>query len=378
MCDVFKNQLESFFKNKTHILSYCTAYKSTSAGIQSFYFVLYLLQKENFIVHTINDNTTIGVLGYEASSLSKNNNINPLDIGTINFLKKNLNKTIVIYPDSTVGNPLKADKFIRIVNYFYGELNSNIPDKNKESLIFFGDEIEADFFQKYPNFPKENTFNFSFPIRPITDFKNNLNFSERNIEFYYQHKSKLFGLNVPSNIKKRAVELKSDEKNILEKLSKCKCLHLFEETALIYEALLSGSVVNKHPDGFFEKKPIGFIGDKDIGILKKNDPSNLDIKLEQKKISNAKTKYLEWINIAESNLPNFIEFISYRFSNIDYDETLELILKNIFFQKKTYYNREIRSKIKLILKNNLSKKNYENLRILKNNFLKIYYYFIKK
>ena len=329
-----QKKLELFLSEKKHIICQIPAYKTNSAGIKYLYFILSNLQQNGYIVHAILEPNTIGVEGYQASSIAYNSDLHLIDFGSLKYFQDNDISVTVIYPDSTMGNPFNAKKFIRLVNFYYGELNNNIPDNDREFLIFFGDEIKIDFFKKYPNFPKKNTATFSCPTRLLSEFDFKNDFSTRKTELYYEHKSKIMGLNIPDNIKSRAIKLDPNERGIIEKLQEARCVHIFEETAIIYEALLAGAVVNKHPDGFFSDKPIGVIGDNGIGIIKKEDPSENDIHHAQKELLNARQKYMEWFKNADNEYPAFLNFIKHKDSILDYNELTYLLNNNIKLQKK--------------------------------------------
>ena len=340
MQNKIQKRLELFLSEKKHIIAHVPAYKLNSAGIKYLYFILSSLHQNGYIVHTLLEPNTIGIDGYQHSSIAYNSDLHLLDFGSLKYFKDNNEGVTVIYPDSTLGNPLNAKKFIRIVNFYYGELNNNIPDSNREFLIFFGEEIKRDFFRKYSKFPKENTITFSCPTRSLSEFNFTNDFSNKKSELYYQHKSRIMGLNIPDNIMKRARELDPHGKDIIKTLHESRCVHIFEETAIIYEALLAGTVVNKHPDGFFSDKPIGFIGDTGIGIIKKKDPSENDILLAQKELSNAHQKYIEWLKDADEKYPDFINFIKNKDTILDYDKLIYLLNNNIKLQKKMLKDKQ--------------------------------------
>ena len=343
-------ELENFFKIKKNIIAYCTAYKDKSAGIKTIYFLLSFLKKKNFAVSVLIENSTLGIDGHHSGSITNNSDVHSLSFANLHLIKKKQVEPIVIYPDSTRGNPLKASKFIRIVNYFYGELNNNKPDINKEYLIFFGKEIEKNFFLKYPNFPRDRTMIYSLPVFPLSFVKNIVNFSERTEEYYYSHKANILGIDIPENIKKRAKKLDPHEKNIIEKISKAKCIHLFEETAIAYEAMLCGAVVNYHPNGLFLEKPlINWLGDN-TAIIRLKNPTNFEINAASKKLDDVKKRYVKWIDEADKDLSKIIEFISDKQCNFDTKKGYKLLEKNLKTQVRHFKNIEFNLKLFLFEK----------------------------
>ena len=241
---------------------YCTPYKESSAGVRTIYTMIDFYNKNNQPAFILYQNETIGAGGYSNSSSTSNMSTPVLTNELLDQHVKNNKIPIIIYPDTVSGNPLKAKNVCRIVLYYDGVFTkkSCLKNSKNEGLIYFSKQIKDKAEVKSALY--EHIISF-----PVADEKilNGLNEKlERTEEYYYDGKySKNFGGTIPDNIKKlkkidRGYHDSLTQAKIFNKLKTAKVLHVFEDTALIYESLLLGCPVNIHPKGYFyEDKPLG-------------------------------------------------------------------------------------------------------------------------
>lgn len=288
--------------NENYVLYfYCTLYKKASAGVATIYEIIDILNKNNIPSYIILQNETIGGIGYE--NPKNTNSKHAANLLTNEILDKNIKnnkKPIFIYPDTVSNNPFKAENICRLFLYYDANLTgkSSINNCKSEGHIYFSKKIK-EHANAYKALYKH------LICIPIADEKKlldiNTSANARNKIYYYDGKfTANFGGKIPEDIKKFE-KLDRDQKNSLsqdqlfKKLASAKLLHVFEDSAIIYEALLLGCSVNIHPNGVFYKNETLVSHDVRLfGIMCKRDVSDKDIDLSQKDVNKFKDEYRLW------------------------------------------------------------------------------------
>lgn len=235
-------------------------------------------------------------------------------------LKKN-RIPIVIYPETVFGNPLKAPNVIRYLGYYNKGLEKYdvLQNIDKEGLVYYSKHIgeqAISLLTKKPLFSKR----VSIPVRDIDLFLSNEKNEQRKEIYYYGEKysdPNVFNEEFPIEIKekfKRITRFKKDSPThdeLIQILKKAKLIHIFEDTALIYEALLAGTVVNLHPKGkfFSDELHASHNEHKVYGLISKETITNDDIIQKQKEIIKFKDEYLKWIELSKNDLNEFVDVL---------------------------------------------------------------------
>lgn len=319
-----------FNKNLIDLYFYSPPATEQSAGHKSFY-----LFCDNMIRRGINSYVVpdlelfriseINTFGQNTSSYINTNYsklITPL-ANKSHILKsfKENRIPIVIYPETVVGNPLKAPNVIRYLGYYNNSLLkfNVLTNIDKEGLVYYskhiGDKALSSITKK-PLFSKR----VSIPVRDIDLFLSNEKNEERKEIYYYGEKysdPNVFNQEFPIEIKenfKRITRFKKDSPShneLIQILKKAKLIHIFEDTALIYEALLAGAVVNLHPKGkfFSDELHASHNEHKVYGLLSKKTITNDDIIQSQKEIIKFKDEYLKWIELSKNDLNEFVDVL---------------------------------------------------------------------
>jgi len=355
-------------QNKHVLYFYCTPYKKASAGVVTIHKIIDYFNRNNQPAYILVQNESIGAEGYNLSSESKLKT----PLLTENILNKHVseNKTpIIFYPDTVSENIFASENSCRMILYYDGILTgrSSLDSVEKEGIIFFSKlikdraKLKKSLYEYIVSFPVADSEIISFNTQ---DSKN----IERKDIFYYDGKfTRNFGGKIPKNIKKykkidRGLKNSMKQDELFENLKKAKLLHVFEDTALIYEALLLGCPVNIHPSGvFYKNKPLAFYEVKLSGSLSKKIVTKEDINYALNEIHKFKDDYKKWETYGENQLKNFKYNFKYHTGSFN-KKNINKIKKNIKYTKNyiRLYEKEI----------NLNTNN-------KHSYQSIYYFFIK-
>lgn len=342
-------------KNENYVLYfYCTLNKKASAGVKTIYKIIDCLNKINIPSYIILQNETIDGIGYE-----KLDDVNSSFSGkllTNEMLDKHIKdnkKPIFIYPDTVFNNPFKAENICRLFLYYNGHLTGRSSTKNceNEGHIYFSEQIK-----KHANF--SDTLYSHIICVPIADERRmkdkNSKSEKRNKIYYYDGKfTKNLNGKIPKNIKKHE-RLDRDKKKSLsqnelfEKLSSAKLVHIFEDTALIYEALLLGCSVNIHPDGaFYKNKTIVSDHVNLYGTISKRYVDDKDIELSQNDIYKFIEEYKFWEEKGYTQITSFVNYLNNHKG--DFNKSNIRILKKHLKRTDYYLNKSYNE-----IKNNFS------------------------
>ena len=324
--------------NKNYVLYFfCTPYKKSSAGVRTIYHMIDYYNKNNQPAFTLFQNETIGASGYSIHDGEEDLIAPALTIDLLNEHIAEKKIPIFLYPDTVSGNIFNAENVCRLILYYDSELTgkSSLSKTLKEGIVFFSSLIKEKANINSALF--QNIISLPVAQKSLINYK--LQLDARHGEAYYDGKfSRNFGGKIPKNISKLE-EIDRDKKNsitqenLFNKLKNLKLLHVFEDTALIYESLLLGCPVNIHPNGaFYKKKPLG---DKEVtlyGALSKENVCKEDIDDALKVINKFKNEYLKWLNNAYKQMDSLIESFD-KFEGDYNDKNIKLIKENIKFSE---------------------------------------------
>lgn len=360
--------IKFFNENLIDLYFFAPVSMEQSAGYKSVYLLCDNLVRSginSYIFPDLDNFQTVSFVNQDKSSntyylTSYPNLITPL--ANIGHIIKSYNRKripIVIYPDSVEGNPLNAPNVIRYLAYYNKALTKIdvLENIDKEGLIYYSEDIGNNALKstnKKPLFHQRVTL----PVRNINSYSsNNVSFNKRSKIYYYGEKFRdknVFKKKFPKYIQENFTQITRYEKNspshkeLIEILKNAKLIHIFEDTALIYEALLSGCVVNLHPQGVFLNKNLHAANKehKNFGLLSKENISDEEINEKQNEIFKFKNEYLSWIDKAEKDIDKFYNILIENQKNFHiYDDLfLNTALNKLkkfdkfITEKKTTYN----------------------------------------
>jgi len=132
-------------------------------------------------------------------------------------------------------------------------------------------------------------------------------------------------------------------------------LHVFEDTALSYEALLAGCVVNYHPNGIFnnldKSTTIEELGV--AGTISSYLPNDEEIKEAQDEVHLHQANYQKWMSFAYSDFLDFLKKLEVFSDPIHSEFYAEVITYANGCEKHAIYlekNRKNKFSFKIILK----------------------------
>lgn len=303
-------------------------FKHSSAGVKTLYSIIDLCNNYGAESFVLLQNESIGS---SRSGFDYNYNAPLLTLEILEKHKNEKNIPILIYPDTIIGNPFNATNVCRMMMYYDGQLSgkSSLDNALSEGIIFFSKliqqraNIKSALYQQCLCLPLDDI--------PKTKIYNN----DRNIEYYYDGKfTTNLGGTIPHNIK-RLKKINRDQNDslsrseIFELLSKAKLIHIFEDTALIYEALLLGCPVNIHPNGkFYKGKPLTHNEVYFHGMIFKRDVSQNDIDYAMNQIFRFQEEFEKWKKQGINDLLAFLKKIRLHKEEFT-DDTYERIKNNI-------------------------------------------------
>ena len=299
-------------KHKYVLYFYCTFYKKSSAGVITIHKMIDYFNRNGQPAYILIQNDSIGAEGYNIPF--ENKLITPLL--TEDILNTHINEKkipIMLYPDTVSGNIFDSENICRLILYYDSMLTgkSSLENANKEGVIFFSKllqdraRLKNSLYEHIISFPVANSGIVKY------DIHQNKNISKKDIYYYDGKFSRNFNGKIPRDIKMhkkidRGERTSMSQNEVFEVLKKAKLLHVFEDTALIYEALLLGCPVNIHPSGsFYKNKPLAHHEIKLSGSISKNIVTDEDIKDAADEIIKFKDHYHKWEMYGKNQLKNF-------------------------------------------------------------------------
>lgn len=338
--------------NKYVLYFHCTLFKDSSAGVVTVHKIIDYFNKNNQPAYIILQNDSIGAEGYKMPDYENGLDTPLLTEEKLNDHVKKKLIPIVFYPDTIFNNPLMSKNICRMI-FYYDSIytgKTSLGTAEKEGIMFFSKAIQERAAIKKTLY--QDVVSFPVAKQEIFKYKDETCHMRKN-KFYYDGKfSQNFSGKIPADIKNldkldRGNKNSMKQNDIFEKLKKAKILHVFEDTALIYEALLLGCPVNIHPDGYFYKnKPLAHNEVNLHGSISKRHPNEKDIEIALNEIINFKDEYEKWCNYGENKIKIFGRNFKYYKNNFDI-EHIEKIRKNI--KQSNNYIRDFKNENKSFL-----------------------------
>lgn len=341
---------------------YAPPYKRASAGVTVIHMLCDQLNRHGYPAYMVPDYRYFGKLGYSNFS-SKNSLICPV-VSRLE-LERSLSEKkipIVIYPETILGNPLNAKNIVRYLLYYNSALKSEVDSLvniENEGLLYYTNDIRRSLgtIANRAKFASRLTM----PVQDPSLYQP-LHIGNRVKEYYYAEKFiHVHNGNVPDAIQKRATRITRDggdspsPEQLIKILSEAKVLHTFEDTALSYEALLAGCVVNYHPNGIFnnldKSTTIEELGV--VGTISSCLPNDEEIKKAQDEVHLHQANYQKWMSLANSDFLDFLNKIEVFNETIHSEFYNEVIAYAIGCEKHGKYlekNRKNKFSFKKIIK----------------------------
>ena len=329
-------------ENKKIVLYfYIFAFKRASAGVVTLYKIVDILNRIGIPSYVLAEPNSVGQFHYSRFFSSQNYITPALNLMELDRHIASNYKPIVIYTDTSELNPLKAKNIIRMFFYFNGRLARKRMASNKTiGLVYFSDAI----FNSISD--SKNSLFTSRISFPIADPKNFYSEKNRNKKVYYYGCKFDFALNkkFPREIIENATRIVRDNDEYSfglyrDTLANASLLHVFEDTAVIYEALLSGCPVNIHPAGFFPNGGMP-LASKELGkygLIFKLNPTIKDIEKARNEIPLFKVRYKSWINRGLNDIFLFSHNLD-KFAHDFNDSLIKELVSNIATTNFLYLN----------------------------------------
>lgn len=298
---------------------YAPPYKRASAGITVLYMLCDLLNRHGQPAYMVPDYRYFGKIGY--SNFGSNSSL-ICPVATRFELERAFAENripIIIYPETITGNPLNASNVVRYLLYYNSALTTDIDALAQiegEGLLYYTNDIG----RSLPDIAKKALFlrRLTMPVQDPSLYKP-VEQSNRSTDYYYAEKFiHVHKGVVPESVRNSAIRITRDgagsptPSQLREILSSARMLHVFEDTAVSYEALLAGCVVNYHPDGIFNNNERSTTLDElgVCGTLSSDSPSNEEITLAKAGINAHLTNYRKWMDISYEDFIAFMESIN--------------------------------------------------------------------
>jgi hypothetical protein len=349
-------------ENKKIVLYfYIYAFKRASAGVVTLYKIVDILNRMGIPSYVLAEPNSIAKFHYSRFFSSQNYITPALNLMELDRHIASNYKPIVIYTDSSELNPLKAKNVIRMLFYFDGEFTGKRTASDSTSgMVYFSDAI-------FNSVSDPRNFLFTSKISfPIADLKNFYSAKNSNKKVYYYGCKFDFAFNkkFPTDIIENATRIVRDNDDYnfdmyRDTLANASLLHVFEDTAVIYEALLSGCPVNIHPAGFFPNGGMP-LASKELGrygLIFKLNPTNKDIAKARNEIPFFKRRYKSWVKSGLNDIAVFSQNLD-KFSHDFNEDLIKELVSNIVTTNSLYLNAA---------KNNLG--NYVDSKIFLNNII---------
>lgn len=325
---------------------YAPPYKRASAGVTVMHMLCDQLNRHGYPAYMVTDYRYYGKLGY--SNFSSSHSLICPVVSRLELERSFSEKKIpiVIYPETILGNPLNAKNVIRYLLYYNSALQSRVDALagiKKEGLLYYTNDIGRSLgaISKQAKFSSRLTM----PVQDPSLYKP-LHSENRVKEYYYAEKFiHVHKGDIPETIRERATRITRDGHDspspelLIKILSEAKILHVFEDTALSYEALLAGCVVNYHPSGVYNNLQKSTTIDElgIVGTISSYSPNREEIKTAQDQIYLHQENYEKWVNLAYSDFLDFLNKIELFDEPIDNEFYTEAISYAIGCERHAVY-----------------------------------------
>lgn len=293
----FQNSMSEEFK----VLIYAPLWRDSAAGVKVLYLLCDGLNRRNIPAYIV-------PIGIGRNLFPKELHVLQIDERLNSRKALSQENCVVIYTETISNNPLSANYFIKYYLNYPELLNRKAKyEPNEISLPYsqnIGHKLKA---LGYSNI-QEALFISSVNISDI-----NLNFDKSNYILLYANKyRKIFGKPQDPNLISEYIEIfgsgrkKQDRVKVLNLLRNARSIISFENSAIVTEAILSGTPVflanndlTKNPIAEIE---LGLEGSRNLELFGK-------VEIPAEEFQSARTKFMESLKKTEIQLDSFVEFL---------------------------------------------------------------------
>jgi len=344
--------IDLFQKRSNHVVFINSPpYKRASAGVTVLHILCDYLNRSGVTAYMVPDHQYFGKLGY-TDSHSHNGLITPM-ISRRELVRLDNDRTnipVMVYPETVDGNPFKIKNIIRYILYYDGELthseNQLDYDRCDVGIICYSADIFRSLQDRCPK--AKFTSRVSIPVCNRVDMQKFISTEKEGAYYYAEKHIHVFGKDVPKEIASSCTRITRDEydsptsEELYQILGKAKILHAFEESAIIYEALLAGCVVNLHPAGSF-KEPGKTLTEDELGLagtISQQAPTEQDIENAQLEIPTHIDNYNKWVSDAGVDIEQLVEDLGC-LTQTDHDDFYQELWKNVRLCNRYEFYRKI-------------------------------------
>ena len=277
-------------------------YKRASAGVVTLHVLCHLLNRAGYPAYLAVWPPVRGMWGYQKLAMD-NKLITPVlnDEALQSHFADGLTP-ITIYPETIEGNPLHAPFVVRYVLYYAGQLGGDRSYPRSEFVVAFSETIRKSLSHC------ESVI--SFPVADPDSFILGKTSKTRTQDYYYAEKYiTTFRKKVPERVARNARRISRDEpdsmtrEQLVEALQSARFLYAFEDSAIIYEALLAGAAVimmrNPHFRSMLAEHESGW-----AGIARDESPA--EIRRALRTVGDYPKSYERWMQAGVEQVQAFI------------------------------------------------------------------------
>lgn len=277
-------------------------YKRASAGVVTLHVLCHLLNRAGYPAYLAVWPPVRGMWGYQKLAMD-NKLITPVlnDEALQSHFADGLTP-ITIYPETIEGNPLYAPLVVRYVLYYAGQLGGDRSYPRSEFVVAFSEKIKASLARCDGV--------ISFPVADPLEFIPKKKPKKRTQDYYYAEKYlTAFHKKIPERVAQNARRISRDEpdsmtrEQLVEALQSARFLYAFEDSAIIYEALLAGAAVimmrNPHFRSMLAEHESGW-----AGIARDESPAEIQRALRT--VGDYPKSYERWMQASVQHLQAFI------------------------------------------------------------------------
>jgi hypothetical protein len=292
---------------------YAPRYVRASAGIRVLYLLCHHLNLRGYqayMVATCNDRHEEEVYDLIAPTLTE-------EILQFHFKQKRC--PVVVYPETTIGNPLRAPVVARYVLNYPGLLGGDKEYNSKEMIFTYTEKLASSITNHVPEIMYMPVCDTNIFYPPETSAKRS------GSSFYaakYQevHNGKLKDITKKSFEITRHLSSSLNQHQIAELFRKSEVFYTYENSSLAIEATLCGCPAVFIPNEFLTEEPLA---------LKETGTNGIAFGIDSEKIDEAKKtvhlafeNYIESLNDFDKSLDNFIRITQKRAQETTYKKLI--------------------------------------------------------
>ena len=303
-------------------------YKRASAGVVTLHVLCHLLNRVGYPAYLAVWPPARGMWGYQLAM--DNKLITPVlnDEVLQSHFADGLTP-ITIYPETIEGNLLHAPFVVRYVLYYAGQLGGDRSYPRSEFVVAFSEKIKASLARC------EGVI--SFPVADPLTFIPSTKPKKRTQNYYYAEKYlTVFHKKVPERVAQNARRISRDQPDsmtrgeLVKALQSARFLYAFEDSAIIYEALLAGAAVIMMRNPHFHST-IAEYESGSAGIAR--DESAAEIRRALRTVGDYPKSYARWMQTGVEQVEAFIAATQERAQAVPY-KTPMTVSGGVFRRRK--------------------------------------------